>query len=120
MWKIDTSRQGIPSIMPEYQAATLKILINADKPLGSGKIWEKVNLLLPINQSISRASIINYLNRLVDYEYLQFETTTGKGGHHRIYYTMIENSNDLSRAIRADILKSTMQAVKELERYIDN
>ena len=36
--------------------------------------------------SISRASIINFLNDVVDEELLTFTETTGKGGHHRVYY----------------------------------
>jgi len=35
--------------------------------------------------SISRASIINSLNDLVDNGILDYEERTGKGGHHRIY-----------------------------------
>jgi len=35
---------------------------------------------------ISRASIINFLNEMVDEELLNFTETTGKGGHHRVYY----------------------------------
>jgi len=34
---------------------------------------------------ISRASIINFLNALVDDSVLEYTETTGKGGHHRIY-----------------------------------
>ncbi|MHA1409297.1 MAG: thermonuclease family protein [Candidatus Odinarchaeia archaeon] len=36
--------------------------------------------------SIRRASIINYLNAMVDEALLTYTETTGKGGHHRVYY----------------------------------
>jgi len=43
--------------------------------------------------SISRASIINYLNTMVDDDLLTYTETTGKGGRHRVYYTKHGESN---------------------------
>jgi hypothetical protein len=47
-------------------------------------LWMNINQSL--QGSISRASIINYLNAMVDEELLTYIETTGKGGHHRVYY----------------------------------
>ena len=38
------------------------------------------------------ASIINYLNAMVDEALLTYTETTGKGGHHRIYYTKYDET----------------------------
>ena len=38
-----------------------------------------------LEDSISRASIINSLNAMVDNGVLDYVERTGKGGHHRIY-----------------------------------
>ncbi len=40
----------------------------------------------------ARASIIFYLNKMVDEGVLGFRDTRGKGGHHRIYITKLDES----------------------------
>lgn len=37
------------------------------------------------NKHPSRASVINFLNLLVESGYVEYETRTGKGGYHRVY-----------------------------------
>jgi len=49
----------------------------------SREVWTNVNHHL--KGSISRASIINYLNAMVDEGLIIYTETTGKGGHHRVY-----------------------------------
>ncbi|GAH16083.1 unnamed protein product [marine sediment metagenome] len=44
-----------------------------------------MNVDLMGKRTISRASIINFLNYMVDEEMLTFHEITGKGGHRRIY-----------------------------------
>ena len=41
--------------------------------------------MLGPDKSISRASIINFLNDLADEDIVSFEEATGKGGYHRVY-----------------------------------
>ena len=55
---------------------------------GSGKAWEYCNCKLEeMGESISRASIIFYLNRMLDEGVFDFYDRTGKGGHHKLYYS---------------------------------
>lgn len=42
--------------------------------------------------SISRASVINYLNTMVDEGLLTYTETACKGGHHRLYYIKYEEA----------------------------
>ena len=49
----------------------------------SRQVWEEVNKRMPT--TISRASIINFLNAMVDDGALGYTETTGKGGYRRIY-----------------------------------
>jgi len=49
----------------------------------SRSVWTNVNERL--KGSISRTSIINFLNEVVDEGLLNYTETTGKGGHHRVY-----------------------------------
>jgi len=50
----------------------------------SREVWAKVNERL-VGKTISRASIINFLNAMVDEGVLDYEERTGKGGYHRVY-----------------------------------
>jgi len=60
---------------------------------GSGKegaisreIWLHVNkLLMEKGRSVSRASIINFANAMVDAGVLNYTEKPGKGGYHRVY-----------------------------------
>jgi hypothetical protein len=57
----------------------------------SGLIWKVVNEKLKPGGSISRASIFFFtMNRFVDQGVLGFRDATGKGGHHRIYYPLMD------------------------------
>lgn len=54
----------------------------------SRDVWVQVNEDLKkkySRESISRASVINFLNDMVDEKVLTYTEITGKGGHRRIY-----------------------------------
>ncbi len=60
---------------------------------GSGKCWEATNLVLKESgKSISRASIIFFLNDMVDEGVLKYVERTGKGGHHRVYSPVFDET----------------------------
>ncbi|MHA1409729.1 MAG: hypothetical protein ACTSQY_05405 [Candidatus Odinarchaeia archaeon] len=68
----------------DWQVEALRYLWSIQpKGANSRAVWENVNDRL--QSSISRASIINYLNDMVDEELLTYTERTGKGGHHRVY-----------------------------------
>jgi len=50
----------------------------------SREVWSSVNERL-VGKTISRASIINFLNAMVDEGVLDYDERTGKGGYHRVY-----------------------------------
>ena len=79
--------------LKEYEEIALRYIWSVgDEGAGSGKTWEHVNEELVEGKSISRASIINFLNRMVDGGVLGFRVGTGKGGKHRIYITKQDES----------------------------
>jgi predicted transcriptional regulator len=49
-----------------------------------------VNKQLGTDKSISRVSVIFALNRFVDQGVLGWRDATGKGGHHKIYYPLMD------------------------------
>ena len=83
--QIDTGKENLDMFFKDYQVESLRYLWQV-QPEGANSraVWVNVNESL--QGSISRASIINYLNHMVDEDLLTYTETTGKGGHHRIYY----------------------------------
>ena len=81
---IDTGKTDLEMFFKPYQIEALRFLLNRNEEgANSRTVWNTVNETLP--SPISRASIINSLNMMVDEEILSFTEVTGKGGHHRVY-----------------------------------
>jgi predicted transcriptional regulator len=80
---MDLTKTGLDMFFKPYQVIALNTLWRNSEPLSSREVWEKVNEAMV--ESISRASIINFLNASVDIGLLDFNETTGKGGYRRLY-----------------------------------
>lgn len=86
VFKFDPAQRGLRKTLKEYEEIALRYIWEvSDKGAGSGKTWRHVNERLGDEKSISRASVIFFLNRMVDEGVLGYNDATGKGGHHRIY-----------------------------------
>jgi len=84
--KFNTQKSGLDVVFIPYQAILMRTFWNTpDLKMVSRVAWEKTNDEMPKGDSISRASIINFLNDMVDEGLLGFIERTGKGGHHRVY-----------------------------------
>jgi predicted transcriptional regulator len=65
-----------------YQVKALQVLWrHGSAGANSRTVWNEVNE----KELISRASIINSLNAMVDEDILSYTEKTGKGGHQRVY-----------------------------------
>lgn len=80
---VDLSKAGLDMFFKPYQIASLELLWDSKETLSSRHVWEKVNEHIP--GTISRASIINFLNASVENGLLNFVEITGKGGYRRLY-----------------------------------
>jgi len=89
--KLDTDQTGLTTHLKPYEIIALDYVWSLGEPVGSGKVWNHVNDNL--EGTISRASIIFFLNRQVDLGVLQFKDATGKGGHHRLYYPKVSKKD---------------------------
>ena len=91
--KIDVGEDGFNAVLKPYQIEAMKYLW-ASPGVGrsSKEIWDAVNEALRGRGSISRASIINSMNALVDDGVVGFHEITGKGGHRRIYKAVYDES----------------------------
>jgi len=82
----DTSGEGLAMVLKDYQEVALRYLWRLDGEGASSRdVWMQVNEDLTGKRTISRASIINFLNSMVDEGVLNYTEITGKGGHRRIY-----------------------------------
>lgn len=85
--KFDTSKKGLQTLFKPYQAALLEHIWKLNNPgrvgITSGQAHE---FLKDHPDSKSRASVIFFLDDMVEEGVLDYEQESGKGGYHRVYY----------------------------------
>ena len=121
-FKFDPIGHGLRKTLKEYEEVGLKyVWSQGEKGVGSGKTWRAVNEALGPDKSISRASVIFFLNRMVDQGVLDYRTATGKGGHHRVYYPIMDERGYKKHILRTvveslmrDFPEETKEALNEL------
>ena len=87
----DTSEKGLLTLFKTYQAALMEHIWELNNPertgITSGPAYE---FLKDHPDSKSRASVIFFLNYMVEEGILTYEEKTGKGGYHRVYYPKMD------------------------------
>ncbi len=120
-FKFDPSKHGLRKTLKKYEEAGLRyIWAQGEKGVSSGKTWKAVNEALGPDKSISRASVIFFLNRMVDQGVLDYRSATGKGGHHRVYFPIMDErgyKKHLLRTVVESLMKDfpaeTREALKD-------
>lgn len=88
--KIDLSKDGLAILYRPYEILAWKVVRANENPVGSLRIWiktkEGLKKLYGENATISRASVIQFLNREVDKGFMGYNEGVGKGGYHRLYF----------------------------------
>lgn len=83
--KFDLSEKGLRCILKPYQIEIMRHFWETH-PLTMGSRAVHTHLQsVGGDVAMSRATVINFLNSLVDEEVLLYDEETGKGGYHRIY-----------------------------------
>ena len=101
-WTYDSNKQGLATVLFDYEIEALHILWSRNgEYLTSREVWQQVSGKL----TISRASIINSLNRMARSGVLDYKETTGKGGH-RGLYTATRSEVELRRMISEELTQS--------------
>ena len=94
--------------MKEWEELALRHIWSVgEEGASSGPIWGNVNEQLGPGKSISRASIIIIMNRLVDQGVLGFREGTGKRGHHKIYYPLMDEKEYIEY-----LIKTTVESIR--------
>ncbi len=116
--KINVGEDGFNAVLKPYQIEAMKYLWTYPSKGGSSReVYEAVNDALPDGKTISRASIINSLNALVDDGVLGFHEITGKGGHRRIYKAVYDESG-FKRYIAETVLRKLLHDFPEETRKV--
>ena len=83
---VDPSKSGLEKVLTDYEIEALRVVWgNSDKGFTSREVHVRVNEALEGIRTISRASIINFLNDMCDEGVLNYEEETCKGGSRRRY-----------------------------------
>ena len=99
---------GLSKVLRDYQEEALRLVWNiGSEGVISREVWNQVNQNLD-GKTISRASIINFLNSLVDEGVLDFEERTGKGGYHRVYRPRLDE-NEFKKYLAETVISSLMK-----------
>jgi len=98
----DPSKTGLRKTLKEYEELALRyIWETGDEGAGSGLTWRAVNERLEEGKTISRASVIFFLNR----------------GHHKIYITKLNESGYKKYVVRTlleSVAKDFPEATEEI------
>ncbi len=121
---LETDSEGLSKVLKDYQEEALKYIWSLKgEGATSREVWENVNKALRRVRTISRASIINFLNEMAEQGILCYDEVSGKGGFRRIYRAAMDEGT-FKRAIAKTVIdsllrdfpKETMEAI--LETYI--
>jgi Fe2+ or Zn2+ uptake regulation protein len=116
----DASEKGLRAVLKDYQEIALRVIWASPEGLGSRAVWDRVNAELKPG-TISRASVINFLEAMREAGVLKGVEKTGKGGYHWIYspaMNEVEFKQYIARTILESLLRDfpeeTAEAVKKI------
>jgi predicted transcriptional regulator len=80
--KFDLDKEGLETVLLPWQAELMRRIWESGGETDSRKAHAH---LRGTETPMSRATVINFLNRMADEGYLTYREATGKGGHKRLY-----------------------------------
>jgi hypothetical protein len=116
----DSTGVGLGKVLSDYQEEAIKYVWRmGDKGVNSRMVWMRVNESFHGKKTISRASIINFLNKMTDEGVLGYREEPCKGGYHRIYLTNLDErafKKLIARTVIASLLKDFPEETREAMR----
>jgi len=113
--EFDTAETGLRVVLKDYQELALRAIWANPEGLGSKAVWDRVNAELKPN-TISRASVINFLESMREAGVLKGVERTGKGGHRWVYSPTMDEA-EFKQYIARTILESLMRSFPEETRH---
>ena len=106
------ANNGLSKVFKDYQEEAVRFVWEVgERGTISREVWATVNERL-VGKTISRASIINFLNAMVDEGILDYHEETGKGGYHRVYRPKLDESS-FKRYVAQVVVSSLMKDYPE-------
>ena len=119
MWIVfDTKKQGLETLMKDYQKMAMRFLWErGEEGAVSKDAWLHVNkLLMEKGRSLYRAVIISFLNDMVDAGVLNYRERKMKGRHHRVYFPAYDEKGfkmHVAKTIISKLFKVWPEATRE-------
>ncbi len=113
----DPKAHGLSKVLRDYQEEALRFVWESEHGVNSRSVWLHVNEAFGSEKTISRASIINFLNSMVDEGVLNYEEKSGKGGYHRVYLPKLDESGfkkTLAESIISSLLRDFPEETNEV------
>ena len=105
----DVSQAGFLAVLKDWQLKAMQVVWGSPEGANSRIVWQKVNqMLMGMGETISRASVINFLEAMRALGVLSGEEKTGKGGHHWVYYPAMDAAG-FKRFIASTLLECLMR-----------
>ena len=109
--KIDLSESGLRLVFKPYQEVAMKYLWSlGDRYASTLDVYAHVNKQL--EEGISRASIINFLDKMQGNGFLTYITRTGKGGKRRLYRP-IYDQQEFWEVVKQRVEEKIAEAIEE-------
>jgi hypothetical protein len=115
---LDPSKSGFEKVLRDYQIEALRMVWgSAETGATSREVYLQVNKELEGIKTVSRASIINFLNGMCDEGVLTYEEETCKGGLRRKYFPGLDEEGfkrHIAKSVIESLLKDFPTQTKEV------
>jgi len=115
---LDPSKSGFEKVLRDYQIEALRMVWgSAETGATSREVYLQVNKELEGKKTISRASIINFLNGMCDEGVLTYQEETCKGGMRRKYFPGLDEEGfkrHIAKSVIESLLKDFPAQTKEV------
>jgi hypothetical protein len=112
---------GLSKIFRDWQEEAVKFVWEVgDRSVISREVHAKVNERL-VGKNISRSSIVNFLNAMVDEGVLDYDERTGKGGNLRVYRPKLDEvafKKHVAQVMISSLMKDYPKETREVIRSI--
>ena len=118
--EFDTAETGLRAVLKDYQEIALRVIWASPEGLGSGAVWDRVNAGLQ-GKTISRTSVINFLEAMREAGVLKGDEKTGKGGHRWIYspaMTEAEFKEFIAKTILGNLMRDFPEETRKAVAFI--
>ncbi len=121
---LDPRAPGLSKVLRDYQQEALRFIWKSEgKGLTSRVVYTHVNKRLDVGKSISRASIINFLNAMVEEGVLDYVEETAKGGYRRVYSAKLDEvgfKRELAESFVSSLMKDfPEETIGVLKEYFE-